>query len=261
MVFTWYGWTNAGTVVEQGVVLRRSISTISRKSRFTSQYLVTAVVLFLLAVGVLIHGGQTAAWAAKQDVLRADQRNILTSEFDFLFTLLVDESLSFRPSRIKTLLRFAMRPKGDPAAFKPPERDRNAAAYWETDLNVPMEKILRYLRDPDIPNYLFFPASLRLDGVISRNSTAVLERGGPVPLPPYDQPVVLRWVEYEVNAPDKETGTYYRYEKDRMVLLFQYEGQPYQVSVSKFRDKSTVSQKGVVVRGGPGKLDHSLRWT
>ena len=60
-------------------------------------------------------------------------------------------------------------------------------------------------------------------------------------------PVVVRGVETVEITPDINTGTYYKYDLDRTMILFKHQGRNVFVSLSRQKGQSEVGKKGVVV--------------
>jgi hypothetical protein len=121
------------------------------------------------------------------------------------------------------------------------------SAYHEFVFEKGLEHILRFSYNPDIPSFITAPSSIRLShwsGMDGKNLN--------FPklwhlLQIQKKPVMIRGVETIENTPDLFTGGYYKYDLDRTILLFSYEGRKVFVSLSKQRDTSNVGKKGVVL--------------
>lgn len=118
-------------------------------------------------------------------------------------------------------------------------------AYYGYRIGTPVEKIVARLYHPGLPPSLFHPSVVR---------TGTWKREPVENIPEIwsalqdDQTVfAVRGMEREENTPDVNTGGYYTYETDRLILMLSHHGEKYLVSVSKQTDKSTVGHKGVVL--------------
>ncbi len=116
--------------------------------------------------------------------------------------------------------------------------------YYGYAVSSPVDRIVEYIYHPELPSSLFHPSVVRIgkwsetpEGNIPklwRN----LEEG---------RVVVLRGQELEECTPDVNTGGYYTYQTDRMIVMVNHEGEKYLLSVSKQQDQSGVGRKGVVI--------------
>ena len=60
-------------------------------------------------------------------------------------------------------------------------------------------------------------------------------------------PLVMRGVEYEEITPDLTTGSYYRYDMDRLMVLLNHRGKDFFISVTSQQKPSTVGRKGAII--------------
>jgi|GEM_PF-220889 hypothetical protein len=174
----------------------------------------------------------------------------LTPEVEEALTYLLglpghrDQSLD--PARLAPLLNMATGPSFDSRALKPAKREGGNGVCLREDLKAPLERILRYGYNRDIPNHVIFPSVLRLTGWepgsdILRPGKGLWELAeGDLPAP-----VQLWGREYEVNTPDSSTGAYYRYELDRFIALLRADGKNVLVSISRMPKESEGGKKGV----------------
>jgi hypothetical protein len=70
-----------------------------------------------------------------------------------------------------------------------------------------------------------------------------------------DRPFMVTGVEHEEITPDLNTGAYYGYDLNRILILFKYQGRPVLISVSKQINVSDVGKKGLVL-GKDGNWDY-----
>lgn len=117
-------------------------------------------------------------------------------------------------------------------------------AYFGYSLSSPVERIISYLYHPGLPPSLFHPSVVRT-GLWQRepqeNIPMLWEN-----LQEHDI-LALYGRELEENTPDLNTGGYYHYETDRLLLLLKHNKKKYLISVSKQVEQSSVGHKGVVV--------------
>lgn len=128
-----------------------------------------------------------------------------------------------------------------------PDKESMTSAYYPFSVNVSMDRLLRYGYNPELPNYILAPNTVRRGGWTSVN-------GEDKPLPRLwerldhlDAPVVVHGVEHEEITPDMSTGGYYSYDMDRALILLPHEAGPVFISITRQEDTSGVGKKGAVV--------------
>ncbi|MGX9365483.1 hypothetical protein ACTVJH_05510 [Desulfoplanes sp. PS50] len=128
-----------------------------------------------------------------------------------------------------------------------PDKESMTSAYYPFSVKVSMDRLLRYGYNPDLPNYILAPNTVRHGAWTSVN-------GQDKPLPRLwehlghlDEPVVVHGVEHEEITPDMSTGGYYSYDMDRALILLPHEAGPVLISITRQDDKSDVGKKGAVV--------------
>ncbi|THB63369.1 MAG: hypothetical protein D6E12_17085, partial [Desulfovibrio sp.] len=112
---------------------------------------------------------------------------------------------------------------------------------------APLTHILRYAFNPNLPTYLAYPNSVRLGGWSDPASARAALDGIWNQLPGVEEPIVFRGVEFEESAPGEAVGAYYRYNMDRLLVLYTYQGMDILISVSKQQGESSVGKKGIPV--------------
>ena len=107
--------------------------------------------------------------------------------------------------------------------------------------------MLEYLYNPRIPSYLLMPSSLRASswtqfaaGRENLEQIAGLYES-------LADPVTIAGIEREMITPDANTGGYYTYDTDRVLILFRRGTDRVLLSVSRQKDASEVGRKGGVV--------------
>lgn len=149
-------------------------------------------------------------------------------------------------AKLEPLLAMASGPAFDAQTLKPEKRENANGVCLRADLDAPLERILRYGYNKDIPNHVIFPSVLRLTGWYPESDILTQERGlweqakGEL-----SSPALLWGKEYEVNTPDSSTGAYYRYDLDRFLALLRKNGDTVLISVSRMPKESDEGQKGV----------------
>lgn len=117
-------------------------------------------------------------------------------------------------------------------------------AYFGYTIDSPAERIVDYLYHPGMPSSLFHPSVVRVGAWKEQPQADIPTLWKEL----REQDVLAVYArETEENTPDTNTGGYYRYDTDRLLLLLQAEGNKYLVSVSKQVDQSSVGRKGVVL--------------
>jgi hypothetical protein len=153
----------------------------------------------------------------------------------------------FEPERVADILDFITGPKEPECIYTAAAELGEPSAYAEFDLDTDMKRLIRVAYSPDIPGMATAPASVRL-----HYWTRVNGNGGKLPrlwerFDNLDQPVVVSGTAYEQITPDPFSGTYYDYDLDRTLVLFQHRGRRVLISLSKQRDVSEVGKKGVTL--------------
>ena len=155
------------------------------------------------------------------------------------------------PSRqsLLPLLNYVMG-NPDPAKVKPAKREHGNGAYTRTTINLPLQKVLRYCYDPEIPGEALYPNVLRrgywLPGSDILTQKTVLWDTDKS-LPADGDAVILRGAEFEEITPDTFSGCYYSYTLDRLLILVRVDGKTALVSATKQRAPSSVGRVGAIV--------------
>lgn len=128
----------------------------------------------------------------------------------------------------------------------PPMESAQGIAH-RTKLNVPLSRVLEYAYNPKVPAYLVLPSVVRLAGWYQGSEIYDLDRPLYKMVEDYTEPVVVRGREFEEITPDAFSGSYYRYDLDRVLVMFKHKGRNAFISVSRQVDESSVGKKGVVL--------------
>lgn len=204
------------------------------------------VLAFLLAVCLaavpLIMGAAAAAQAS--DALRPPQAVI--DEIIQLRELARNPQLAFDPAKVRNLIGFVLENKSNPAAIDLQSIDGATSAYYEATVNLPLASVIDYQFNSDIPPFLVIPSSIRLnawDKPPAESVPSLWKR-----LDAAAEPFLLtRGSEHEEITPDLVTGTYFRYEIERTIVLLKDDGRRYVISVTLQDEPSQIGRKGAVV--------------
>jgi hypothetical protein len=156
------------------------------------------------------------------------------------------ETLSI--SDITPVLEFVASNKPENTMYYVDESFGGTSAYHEFVFEKDLKHILRFSYNPDIPPFITAPSSVRLSRWSGLSGTDLHFPRLWLSLDNLLAPVWLRGIETVENTPDLFTGGYYKYDLNRAVLLFPYEGGKVLISISQQRDVSNVGKKGVVLQ-------------
>lgn len=146
------------------------------------------------------------------------------------------------PARIAPLLDFV---RDHATASLPLAKYANApGAYRGFGLRQPLQRLLRYLYNPDIPEDALKSFSLRSSRWL--DPAPDVRRLWRDPWPPA-RTLVLRGVQEDQTTPDESTGGWYRLRLRRALVLMPWKNGPALVSVSVQDGPSEVGAKGYAV--------------
>jgi hypothetical protein len=179
-------------------------------------------------------------------------------------------TVAFDAKKIDKVLDFLTAPKQASTLYYPEEKFNSTSIYFEFDINTSMKKLLQYAYNRDLPAYIFNPSSIRLS-----YWPTVASPGNRLPyfydyLPNLTSPVVIKGVEYTEITPDLNTGAYYKYNDLRSLILLKYKGKNVFISMSRQKDISSPSMKGLILddtnwdylySGIQGHTKFGLGWT
>jgi hypothetical protein len=164
---------------------------------------------------------------------------------DYLAAMLASRETSFDVQKVADLLDFVVSTQGGDANLDPGKRENATGAYFFSDIKAPLSKVIKYAYNPGIPAYVTLPSVVRLGGwQIKPNGPFdnLWEKVGNV-----KEALIMRGVEYEEITPDLTTGAYYRYDMDRFMVLLNYRGKDFFLSVTDQKKPSTVGRKGAII--------------
>lgn len=170
---------------------------------------------------------------------------------DHLITAVGDKALAADFNAIAAVLDYAL--QSEPAPAKPEaepmprKREQGNGIFMREQINVPMEKLVRYCYDPQVPPSVLFPNSIRRGHWLSGSDILVSGVKLWDVLDGLEEPLVMRGAEYEEITPDAFSGSYYGYTLNRLLIVLPYKGHRMFVSVSRQQTPSTVGMKGAIV--------------
>lgn len=154
-----------------------------------------------------------------------------------------------------------------PAKYK-----KGSGIIWRSRIqNAPLATSLSYLYNPKVPTTVVFPASIRYaswqpGSDILNLANPLWEQFGKHK----DAPLVLRGKEKEEITPDDNSGSYYSYLLNRVLILTEFEGKQMLISLSWQNGKSDVGKKAAhigdysnwdfVYSGAKGTLKSGIGW-
>ncbi|MBW1695124.1 MAG: hypothetical protein JRJ41_13510 [Deltaproteobacteria bacterium] len=195
----------------------------------------------------------------------------LNPELDHLLALVSpDSKATFDPRRIEKILDFMLTPKNDQTLYYADKKFGANSVYYEFDIWSDLNYILQYDFNSEIPSYALRPSSMRLSYRIDVNSQIH-------PLPKFwdflsspDFPITFRSIEHIEITPDLNTGAYFKYDIDEVLILCKHQGRNLFISISKMKENSDVGKKGLVLgkdedwhyfySGQPGISIRGLGW-
>lgn len=193
----------------------------------------------LLLVSILVILSPCSASAEKQEIPDG-----VYSSLEYALSL-VASSKGLDPEEFSGLVQFILEtPPGASSSLK--ERSSASGAFHSFVLNGEFSAILDYVYNPDIPNYVTMPSSLKNHKWLTPDFPGAL-RNLPRKIETEDDIRLLRGSEQEEITPDTNTGGYYLYNQDRAVVLFPGANGPVFVSASIQNGLSDVGKKGCVV--------------
>ena len=177
---------------------------------------------------------------------------------------------AFAPEEVAELLQFVDQRKDTDTVYAADSIDGASSAYLEIDVRMDMAEFLQRTFHPTVPWFTTTPSSLRLT-VWSKTDPPgqefprlweLLDSTGP--------PVVIRGMETVENTPDLFTGSYYRYDLFRTLVLFRNGDRRVLISLSRQAGPSGVGKKGYILgrdddwnyfySGEPGLTVTGLGW-
>jgi len=189
------------------------------------------------------------AWAIQAaGPMNADVSPAVSKELTTLLTLLDSgREAGFESNRIPALMTFVYAPKPTNVMYTTGDSFDSNSAYGEFDIDTDFDEFLKIAFNPDVPSYLLMPASIRHSHWKSVNG-----KQQPFPklwqaLPDLTGPIAIRGVEFVENTPDLNSGAYFAYDLDKLLILMKHAGRYVLLCISKQASISEVGKKGVIL--------------
>jgi hypothetical protein len=169
---------------------------------------------------------------------------------DYLLDLVGDQRMAFQPEKVRALLDFIAYQAKPNQEYEMKRRDGLNGACLALNIQARLERILRYVYNPDIPTFTMYPTVVRRSSW--RPGSEILTTRRHLWRMPANltEPVVLRGEEFEEITPNVNSGGYYSYDLERLLILTPFENKAAFISISKQKGPSSVGKKGAAINGG-----------
>lgn len=165
----------------------------------------------------------------------------------YLLELIQKKGSTLDPAKILPLLDFVIRSEDDAEQLKPSKRESGNGACLRAQVKAPLKRVLRYEYNYRIPAFLISPNVLRLSGWYPESDIVTNKVELWKNLSALDKPLLLWGKEFEVNTPDSFSGSYYRYDLNRLIILMKYNDKKVMISASKMPNPSEAGKKAVII--------------
>jgi hypothetical protein len=198
-------------------------------------------VFFIHLVLTVLLLGTSAAAAEEQLPLLPDE---LYGGVEYALSVVGSES-DIDPGRLAGVVEF-VRSAAAGASYVLAERNGSEGAFHAFTINSRFSEFMAYSLSPDIPLYTTMPSSLQdhrwLTSQTPHELRSLIAQGE-------DKTAmrVVRGLEAETITPDINTGGYYTYEQQRLVLYLPDPVRPVLISATIQDDSSEIGRKGCVV--------------
>ncbi len=126
------------------------------------------------------------------------------------------------------------------------KRDGASGAFHAFSIKGSLPQIIDYAYNPGIPSYVTMPSSVQDHEWLTKDVVAALKKL-PNTIESSSDVVLLRGKEKEAITPDTNTGGYYLYSQDRIVMILPGPKGAVLISATSQTDTSEVGKKGCVV--------------
>lgn len=165
-------------------------------------------------------------------------------QLEYMLTMIEPET-KFDPDQISDLISFVSGTPGQTSATLQ-ERNHAAGAFFTFTVNRSFQDLLGYAYNPAIPDYFTMPSSLQNHQWMTPEIEERMRRLS-ADLSALNEPLVLRGRERETITPDTNTGSYYSYTQDRVVVLLSGPSGPVMISATTQDERSDVGKRGCIV--------------
>ena len=171
----------------------------------------------------------------------------IETSLSYLLEMIHKKDSKFDPAKISPLLDFVVQSGDDPEQLIPSKRESGNGACLRAQVQAPLERILRYEYNYRIPSFLVSPNVLRLSGWYPESDIVANKVELWNKLSTLNKPLLLWGKQFEVNTPDSFSGSYYRYDLNRLIILMKHNGKKVMISASKMPYPSEAGKKAVII--------------
>ena len=167
---------------------------------------------------------------------------------DYLFDFMEsEEKKQIEISKLENIIDLVGSSDKDSTTYSPRKWRRSTPIYQKFDIDINFKDLLKYIINPDIPPQAIKPSSLRYS---YWKSVDEKQEGLPKlwqELKNLNKPILIRGTEHEMITPNANSGGYYAYDMERVLLLYKHKGRNVLVSISMQSEPSEVGEKGLVL--------------
>ena len=171
----------------------------------------------------------------------------IETELSYLLELINKKGSNFDPAKILPLLDLVAKSGDDTEQIQPSKRESGNGACLRAQIKAPLERILRYEYNYRIPTFLVSPNALRLSGWYPESDIVTNKVELWNEFSTLNKPLLLWGKQFEVNTPDSFSGSYYRYDLNRLIILMKHNGKKVMISASKMPGPSEAGKKAVII--------------
>lgn len=201
----------------------------------TNKFLFTAAAAALIFQALIQHG------FSNQKLEVPDQ---IYSQLDYMISL-IDPETEFDSDRVSELVSFISDTPAQSSAILR-ERDHAAGAFFSFTINRTFQDLLGYAYNPDIPNYFTVPSSLQSHQFMTPSIEKQMRRLS-ADAGALSETFTVRGRERETITPDTNTGSYYSYTQNRVVVFWPGPNGPVMISATAQDKRSEVGKRGCIV--------------
>jgi hypothetical protein len=165
----------------------------------------------------------------------------------YLLELIHKKGSKFDPAKILPLLDLVAQGGDDTEQLKPSTRESGNGACLRAQVKAPLERILRYEYNHRIPTFLVSPNALRLSNWYPESDIVTNKVELWNEFSTLNKPLLLWGKQFEVNTPDLFSGSYYRYDLNRLIIIMKHNGKKVMISASKMPNPSEAGKKAVII--------------
>ncbi len=160
----------------------------------------------------------------------------------------------FKPGQINALIRFVAdnNKKDDVLLYPGKGVVDGTSAYYEIEIDLPLDRIMAYIYNPDIPKYIFNPLIIRYTRW--EKAPADFDIFNSHDHHSRSSPVIVQGIKHVCTTPHPKIGGYFEYDTRELRIGYFQDDQPIYIDISKMTDTSGPAHKG----GSIGPADNWL---